>query len=121
MLFSIGAANAMRWDDVSNHIFVSAPPIPGDRRVKPKPGKTSVNLFAVTRNGVFVAIIRVDGGGKFEILNGLAVGPVRQGDDFQPISNLRSFLSSLPEFVRRNLASIRSMDSIRKKMRWRDR
>ncbi len=73
-------------------------------------------LFAVLREGRFLAVIAVrsvaENTAVATVWQGLALGPMRAGDQVHGIGDIASYLHSLPREVRLELASLRTIERI---------
>jgi len=125
-------------DDISNHIFV-LPPLEAACTVPSillqvsraaEDGSvflTMINgtavasrIYAVTRAGKFVALIRservTNGEMEAKVLPNLSVGRILPGDGAVYVADPKGYLSRLPLDVRMDLASRASQQTIRTKM-----
>jgi hypothetical protein len=122
-------------DDVSNHIFVG-PRVPPSELAMDVQAATEdggwialrtwvsgvgpLQIYAVTRAGKFVALIRVsrvsESRVEAQVAQGLAVGRLLPGDRAQYVEDARVYLAALPAEVRAELASRTSQQNIRAKM-----
>ncbi len=128
-------------DDVSNHIYVSAPggmvssaSLRADglwhlstevqdtdgRTLTLKLGAQPGLFFAITRDRKFVAIVQitenVQGRSRGLVWRGVAVESIRTGDQAQVIADLGLYVAQLPEEAKVNLASRRSQQEMRVKL-----
>jgi hypothetical protein len=127
-------------DDVSNHLYVNAQgklltrPAAGMEEVEVQPaGEGQVALkadgwtnlqkgrvFSISRDRKFVAIVRIiEGDGKqarAAIVKTLSIGQPQAGDKGRLVIDLGTFLATLPDETRQDLASRRSLAEMRVKM-----
>jgi len=120
-------------DDVSNHIFVSGPRASeapkatflevraaGEGWVRLKGSASVGQVFAITRQLKFVALIRIEklNGDEVEarILQNLAVGKILPGDRADRVDDTAAYLASLPPEVKADLSSRSNQESMRLKL-----
>jgi hypothetical protein len=116
-------------DDVSNHILSPDPRTGGKLRIDAatadgswiaiKPLSAALargQVYAVTREQKFVALIQVTRDSEARVFNGIAAGRILPGDDVVFVGDPRAYFQALPAEVRQDLASRANQHTIRAKM-----